>query len=195
MSSEFAIVDLFKSHFLARKLGNKSQISTLKDQMLDCYANNRNSIPNTNPSCWRSNTRYNNIDWLLRGVEELTNEAIKYYAEIDSNFNQALKGRDLSFDYWTNINKPGSRLALHRHSRDTFAAVYYVQAANTGNLKFINPANVLNDCNNISPFINDILVPPQDGELLLWPAWLPHEVELNQSGKDRMNIVFSIKIQ
>ncbi len=195
MSSDFAIVDLFKSHFFARKLGTKSQISTLRQQMLDYYANNMQEIPNSNPGCWRSNVRYDNIEWLLQSVEELTNEAIKYYTKIDGTFNQSIQGREISYDYWTNINKPGSKNSLHRHAQDTFAAVYYIQAEDTGNLRFLNPANVLNDCNNLSPFIHEAEVSPQDGELLLWPAWIPHEIELNQSGKDRMNIVFSIKIQ
>jgi Xaa-Pro aminopeptidase len=32
----------------------------------------------------------------------------------------------------------------------------------------------------------------QDGDLILWPAWVPHEVETNFSDRERVNIVFDI---
>ena len=51
-----------------------------------------------------------------------------------------------------------------------------------------------NDCNQKSPYIRNVKVEPQDGDLLIWPAWVPHLVERNESNKQRINIAINIKL-
>ena len=34
----------------------------------------------------------------------------------------------------------------------------------------------------------------KDGDLLIWPAWVPHFVEENKSNKQRINIASNIKL-
>ena len=189
-----ARVNLFRSDFFVERLGNGKQIQDLKDQMLVSKENNIDQIKNSNDRCWRSNAKYENIDWLLNGVRDLAQEAIEYYSNLDSTFKDLIKQKHISLDYWSNINEPSSKNVLHNHVADSLAAVYYVQGTKTGPLKFINPANVLNDCNIVSPFVREVLVHPHDGELILWPAWVPHEVEVNQSDRDRMNIAFTLQV-
>jgi uncharacterized protein (TIGR02466 family) len=187
-------VNLFRSDFFVGRVGNEKQIADLNKQMLVSQESNAGAIANSNDGCWRSTVKYDNIDWLLDGVKILTENAIDYYSSLDSTFKNHITKNHISIDYWSNINKPASRNVLHSHVADTFAAVYYVQGSKTGPLKFINPANVLNDCNSVSPFVREVLVHPHDGELILWPAWVPHEVEVNKSNRDRMNIAFTIQV-
>ena len=187
-------VNLFRSDFFVGRVGNQDQITDLSKQMLVSQESDTDAITNSNDRCWRSTVKYDNIDWLLDGVKILTENAIDYYSSLDSTFKNHITKNHITIDYWTNINKPASRNVLHRHVADSFAAVYYVQGTKTGPLKFINPANVLNDCNSVSPFVREVLVHPHDGELILWPAWVPHEVEVNQSDRDRMNIAFTIQV-
>jgi hypothetical protein len=97
--------------------------------------------------------------------------------------------------YWTNINAPLSRNVLHSHKNSIFSAVYYIQGTDTGALRLINPANTLGDCNRLSPFTRDFYFNPKDRDLILWPAWVPHEVEINESARERINIVFDIKLK
>jgi uncharacterized protein (TIGR02466 family) len=187
-------VNLFRSDFFVGRVGNENQIADLNKQMLVSQESKAGAIANSNDGCWRSTVKYDNIDWLLDGVKILTENAIDYYSSLDSTFKNHITKNHISIDYWSNINKPASRNVLHSHVADTFAAVYYVQGSKTGPLKFINPANVLNDCNSVSPFVREVLVHPHDGELILWPAWVPHEVEVNKSNRDRMNIAFTIQV-
>ena len=187
-------VGLFRSDFFVGSIGYEDQITDLKEQMLTAHKNDVDEINNSNTGCWRSTVKYDNIDWLLDAVKILTENAIDYYSSLDSTFKNHIKENHISIDYWSNINKPASKNALHNHVADSFAAVYYVQGSGTGPLKFINPANLLNDCNSVSPYVREVLAHPHDGELILWPAWVPHEVEVNKSNRDRMNIAFTIQV-
>ena len=72
--------------------------------------------------------------------------------------------------------------------------MYYLQGSGTGDLILANPANVLADCNLDAPYTHDMAFSPKDGDLILWPAWVPHEVEPNLSDKERINIAFNINI-
>ena len=84
---------------------------------------------------------------------------------------------------------------MHNHTTAHFSAVYYAQAENTGELRFINPAFTLSNIISTGPFTRDFYMNPSDGDFILWPAWVPHEVETNFSNKDRVNIAFDITLE
>ena len=37
-------------------------------------------------------------------------------------------------------------------------------------------------------------VTPKDGDLFIWPGWVPHQVEENKSNQQRINLAFSINL-
>ena len=74
----------------------------------------------------------------------------------------------------------------------SFVGLYYIDAEGTGDLIFHNPINLVSDCNPKSPFVRTVSYPPKNGNLLLWPAWVPHEVEINNSDRYRINIYLRI---
>ena len=158
----------------------------------------RNPIPPlfTNEGCYRTYYQYQNIDWLHDEIKKMINQAGAYYQEADGSYSAKTK---LFFNseiiYWTNINKPGSKNAIHDHRAWQYVAVYYAQAEDTGEIVFYNPANVTESCDNFSPFINPISIAPKDGDLIVFPAWIPHEVEVNKSNKDRINISMNIRFK
>ena len=100
----------------------------------------------------------------------------------------------LDFKIWTNVNEPNSTNDIHTHKEFSFACTYYLQGTNTGKLTFINPANILNECNLKSPFVRNYSVEPKDGDLFIWPAWIPHKVDRNESDRQRINLAFNINI-
>ena len=57
---------------------------------------------------------------------------------------------------------------------------------------FYNPANTLQQCNKFSPFIRKTGIMPKDGLLILWPGWVPHEVEETKSNQQRINLAWGI---
>lgn len=152
------------------------------------------AVKNTNENCWRSDVRYTGIEWLLNEVVTLTDAAVDYYNQIDLAFKSANFKKPYSINYWSNVNAPGSRNVVHSHKGAHFACVYYLQATGTGDLRLINPANILSDVVVSAPFARDFYFKPTDGDLILWPGWVPHEVEPNLSNKDRVNIVFDITL-
>jgi len=158
------------------------------------YKSNHSSIDNTNDKCWRSYFKYENIDWLLLELDMNLNEVISHYLTIDKSYGSRIMRKNNNITYWTNINEPGSVNRLHTHRQDAFSAVYYLQAENTGEITFYNSSNILNECNLNSPFVSRMSFQPKNGDLFIWPGWIPHEVECNTSNQFRINIAFNINI-
>ena len=99
------------------------------------------------------------------------------------------------YESWVNINEPNSKNILHAHKDHMFACVYYLQGTDTGAITFQNPVNLLVDCSVLSPFVRRFGHTPKDGDLILWPAWVPHEVEVNTSDRQRINITSNINVK
>ncbi len=163
-------------------------------QQLKFYQSQSNGMGFSNPGCFRIDKPDIDIGWLFDEINVLLVEAVKFYKQEDSVFSKLVIGQDAIVHWWANINAPGSRNTFHTHKEDEFSCVYYLQGTDTGDLRFPNPANLLGDCSKTSPFTRDFLFAPNDGDLILFPSWLPHEVEPNLSNRERINIAFNFKV-
>lgn len=156
-------------------------------------------VGKSNYGCWRKNFDetwpLTNVDWLYNSVNELLTSAVNFYAEEDYVYSNIPRSSELTVTSWANINQPGSRNTYHTHRGHHYVACYYLQGTETGDLVLANPANVLGDCNPEAPYTHDFSFSPKDGDLILWPAWVPHEVETNMSKRERINIAFNIRIK
>lgn len=161
---------------------------------LKVYQTQTKGMGFSNPGCFRIDKPDINIGWLFDEINVLLVEAVKFYKQEDSVFSKLVVGQDATVHWWANVNAPGSRNTFHTHKEDEFSCVYYLQGTNTGDLRFPNPANLLGDCSKTSPFTRDFLFAPNDGDLILFPSWLPHEVEPNLSDRERINIAFNFKV-
>ena len=101
---------------------------------------------------------------------------------------------------WSIINKRGNFNVEHSHSNNYLSAAYYVKAPkNCGNFKASNP-NIINrnffpkskQANELNAKMATIKV--EEGDLLIFPAYLPHSVEENESDHDRVLISFNIDL-
>lgn len=171
------------------------RLDDLAKELLDLYSREPDNIGKSNIGCWRYRQPFDNIDWLLTEMNELLQEAIKLYTPLDPSFAQTAGFENVNIDYWANVNEIGSRNTLHSHKPAQFSAVYYIQGTDTGILRFLNPANLVGDCNHTSPFTRDFLFKPKDGDLILWPSWMPHEVEPNLSNRQRINLAFDLRLE
>ena len=101
---------------------------------------------------------------------------------------------------WAIINKKGNFNIEHTHPNNYLSAAYYVKAPkNCGNFKATNPnilnrhirakAEQANELNSNSASINI-----NEGDLIIFPAYLPHSVEENKSDEDRVIVSFNIDI-
>ena len=187
-------INLLRADFLTKpNVGTDQQRAELLGEIRKAQKAG-NPLDRSNDGCWRSERRYgNSISWLMSDIGELLNQfAALYKSEVDFH---NLDPAKVSFFYWTNVNKPHSRNVLHSHIDAHFSAVYYLQGTGTGALKLMNPANILGNCNDTAPFVKDFMFVPNDGDLIMWPSWVPHEVETNFSDRERINLVFDIIIR
>lgn len=190
------IIPLISAHlFVKPNIGTKEQRNLLIEE---AYNNKQKSpmLKDSNDGCWRSNFKYENIDWLIKEFENSFDDCMKFYLKESISFKHKIDSYaslpPIKYNYWTNVNSPGSKNELHSHKQNSFVGLYYVQAKDTGALIFKNPGNLLNDCTQLSPYVNNFEFLPNDGDLIMWPGWIPHEVAINTSTQDRINIAFNI---
>lgn len=187
-------IPIFQADLFVRKgVGTPQQIADIIDQILIAKKLNPAGDPDSNEGCWREMYCCEDIDWLIKEITDLYHEVDEFYRSKDRVYNQTEKGK-LEIAYWANVNSYGSRNVFHSHKPAHFSAVYYLQAEGTGGLRLLNPANILVDANRTAPFVTDFNFLPSEGDLIMFPSWVPHEVETNLSDKDRINLTFDIKI-
>lgn len=155
-----------------------------------------NQLNFSNKGCWRHEFDYPDISWLIEELRQLTNSAIETYANSDPLYNEKLKSYGPpDVKYWTNINDTESKNALHDHRLHHYVAVYYLQGKGTGDIVWHNPMNLTESCHPHAPYTSRYALSPEDGQLILWPAWMPHETEVNKSNMQRINVAFNIRFQ
>ena len=187
------MLPLFRSDiFVKENVGTEEQREDLKKQILHAKENDIGTKSGSNHGCWRSNATYD-MEWLYDEMRKLSDHANQIYFQDDPVFKSFIEGcKNRDFNIWTNVNEVGSKNVLHTHTDDAWAGIYYLQAEGTGNLVFTNPANLLLQCNPKSPYTRKTGIKPEDGMLVIWPGWVPHEVLENKSNKQRINIAWGI---
>tara|TARA_Y100000389_G_scaffold164233_1_gene167812 strand:+ start:1843 stop:2451 length:609 start_codon:yes stop_codon:yes gene_type:complete len=110
-------------------------------------------------------------------------------------------------NYWANIYEPSSKQVLpstspHMHSNYFLSAVYYPKAMqNAGCLTLMAPftglEHTLTYLHIETPGYfnaNKWHIAPEPGKLIIFPSWLMHYVEDNNSSEDRISIAFNISL-
>ena len=100
---------------------------------------------------------------------------------------------------WFNINGPGSYNTTHIHTDSFLSGVFYIMCPeNSGSIIFERQAQdqyVLGTYsrNNLDKIAaTHWKYTPKQNMLLLFPAWIPHSVEINNSDKERISISFNV---
>lgn len=194
-SKDIKKTTLFAADIFHVNVGTATQRQVLTDEILEVKKLYVSGNSRSNPGCWRADTPCKDIKWLVDEILSVLSNIVTYYEDVDLVFKQRMDLDSVKINYWANVNEPGSYNIIHSHKPRQFSACYYLQGTDTGVIKFTNPANLLSDCNWGSPFTRDFQIKPQDGDLLIWPAWVPHEVLRNESNRQRINLVFDIDIK
>ena len=119
---------------------------------------------------------------------------------------------NLGREGWININQKGTLHFPHIHGNSTLSGVFYVKVpkikkidnkdiSKPGFIEFLDPRNdVASFSKNIEElatslvFKNQMLIEPEEGTLLIFPAWLKHWVYPNNENEERISISFNIVI-
>jgi len=127
---------------------------------------------------------------------------------ISSSLNEAFN--DMSWDVkshkvkvtsmWSVVNVKNSHNSRHIHSNNYISAAYYVKAPKkAGDIVFHDPRSAavyhkpkVKEANILNSTI--FKVEPKEGLLALFPSYLHHSVETNQSNEERIVISFNINL-
>ena len=100
---------------------------------------------------------------------------------------------------WLNINDSRQCMNVEHVHGDVFSGVFYLSAPQeSGKLCVVNPAinrlwQGLELVNQKNQFTGEtIKLEPEDGNIILFPSYLPHHVETNNHDEERISISFNL---
>ena len=155
------------------------------------WAKNHPSVYISNKGGYQSH----NLDLKIPELQSLREQTIRCFNELRAKF---FYGVPLTIDnMWLNINYPDSYNKIHDHPRCCFASSFYVSVPkNSGNIVFYNNYEMENYMPNegmtqFGVYNSSIwTLPAETNVLYVFPGWLKHKVETNNSKKNRIS--FSI---
>lgn len=138
-------------------------------------------------------------------VHELLQSIFRVVRDIAEFLSWDIDGRQPACQVcWANVHPPGSYHTRHIHPPTVqFSGVYYVQTpAGCGDIVFHNLERFLGLWEAAPPIQEPTLynrsqfsLEPRPGMCVLFPAYMMHEVETNQSDGDRVGIAFNINFE
>jgi len=152
----------------------------------------------SNGGGWQSN----NLDLATPELQELFRVVGEKLNELHRYFSFAGAMRQSITEAWININRRGDFNYDHTHPGCFFSCVYYVKGApNQGNIELTTPieAHAYTIENDMVEAHNSysghaLSIPPNTGELLIFPSWVLHRVKQNTTDDDRISIAMNSKI-
>jgi uncharacterized protein (TIGR02466 family) len=121
-------------------------------------------------------------------LNEYVKEIINPIEELDFYITQS----------WLNVTKPGEFHHNHHHNNSIISGVFYISVEEDDKIMFNDPnnkvkeliyvhSNEYNAWNSASWFF-----PVKNNELILFPSWLNHQVEVNEKATtDRISLSFN----
>ena len=147
----------------------------------------------TNMKGWHSQTDMHKIPVFKPLVDELFKMQNEIFKE------EFLDSEPILGNMWANINPPGGYNRPHLHPNCHYSGVYYIKAPkNSGQIVFNDPRTtshmVMPNRIKATPppdLWREVRIDPLVGRIIMFPAWLWHCVELNQSNDIRISVSFN----
>tara|TARA_R100001015_G_C4530697_1_gene97193 strand:+ start:44 stop:628 length:585 start_codon:yes stop_codon:yes gene_type:complete len=150
-------------------------------------------ITKSNVNGWHSHTNMHEMPVFKILVDEL----FKMQSEIFNEEN--LNGEPCLISMWANINLPGGYNKSHIHPNSHFSGVYYIKATkDSGDIVFNDPKST---SHMIVPSVKNIELPkylwkevrvsPVVGRIIIFPSWLWHRVDINNTNDKRISVSFN----
>jgi len=100
------------------------------------------------------------------------------------------------FDAWANVNDPGAGNIAHSHSHNFISGVIYLQATGTGGINFQPQNYLMGSSHYLWPWHGVSRYEPDDGDVILFPSYLIHDVESNpHKTRQRVNMAYNARIR
>ena len=150
-------------------------------------------IKRTNMKGWHSQTDMHKIPVFKPLVDELFKMQNEIFKE------EFLDSEPILGNMWANINPPGGYNRPHLHPNCHYSGVYYIKAPkNSGQIVFNDPRTtshmVMPNRIKATPppdLWREVRIDPLVGRIIMFPAWLWHCVEPNESNDIRISVSFN----
>ena len=170
--------------------------STLNQELerdILAWSNKDKGITRTNIQGWHSDTNMNELPEYAKLVDML------YSAQRTIYDQEYYESEPFLGNMWANINPPGGSNRAHIHPNSLWSGVYYVKAPqNSGQLKIEDPRSVAlmtrpkqKDVPKPDRLLREHHYEPKTGRLIMFPSWLNHCVDPNNSNDIRISVSFN----
>jgi len=195
------IYRLFPEPVFKYKLENFQNFNQdLSNYIYELRENDDRGLNKSNKGGWHSN--YFKLGLKDSIQHKFTLEIQKYIIDVFQKYGWKTKNVPISInEMWAIINKNEDFNVLHSHPNCYLSAAYYVKAPpNCGkfeiecpNIAKLNSFPSIEKPNDLNVRIVSIDI--SEGDLLIFPNYLPHKVAKNQSNDDRIVISFNVGIK
>jgi uncharacterized protein (TIGR02466 family) len=157
------------------------------------WSNQDKGVSKTNYKGWHSTTDMANKP----EYQQLIIELMKMQKEVYDN--EHIDRHARLGNMWANINPPGGMNQPHIHPNALFSGVYYIKSQlKSGRLKIYDPRPgvqynmpVRKPGDPGKDLWREANIEPVPGRIIMFPAWLWHAVEPNESNDIRISVSFN----
>ena len=157
------------------------------------WSKKNSGVKKTNVNGWHSETNMHELPQFKPLVDELFKMQHQVFKE------EWLDKEPVLGNMWANINYKGGYNRPHIHPNSLFSGVYYVHAQpNSGKLVCNDPrpgiqTNMPTRVKGQPPkhLWRECHIDPKPGRIIMFPAWLWHCVEPNESNDIRISVSFN----
>ena len=157
------------------------------------WSNQDKGVSKTNYKGWHSTTDMADKP----EYQQLITELMKMQKEVYDN--EHIDRHPRLGNMWANINPPDGMNQPHVHPNSLFSGVYYVKSQpKSGRLKIYDPRQgiqysmpIRKPGNPGKDLWREAYIDPIPGRIIMFPAWLWHSVEPNESNDIRISVSFN----
>jgi uncharacterized protein (TIGR02466 family) len=150
-------------------------------------------LQKTNVKGWHSPSNMHKKEEYKPLIHEL------FVMQFDIFKEECLDSEPFLGNMWANINPPGAFNRSHIHPNSLWSGVYYVKTQEScGHLKIEDPKtislmSVPKRTNETLPkhLWKEVHYEPIQGRCIMFPSWLNHTVDVNQSNDIRISVSFN----
>ena len=165
----------------------------LEKNILQWQKDDPKGVSKTNVNGWHSTTDMNRKEEYNVLTKELFNMQFEIFKK------EYLIDKPVLGNMWANINYKGGFNRPHLHPNALFSGVYWIKAPEkSGNLMIYEPRPGVHTImpnrkkgKLPSELWREIHYTPQAGTIVMFPAWLWHEVRPNESNDTRISVSFN----
>ena len=184
----------FPTSIYLKDLPNPAELNQYLEQQVVKWSQEDKGVKKTNVNGWHSTTDMN----IKKEYNVLTKELFAMQEEIFVK--EFLTPKPVLGNMWANINYPGGYNRPHLHPNTLFSGVYWIKTPiKSGNLMLYDPKpgsqitmpNRETKEGLPSSLWREVQYEPVAGRIIMFPAWLWHEVKPNESNDIRISVSFN----